>query len=112
VAFRRGNGLAKLREDLERGRQKGLLQLKQELESRVDDPGPSSPGEYPGKDTGEFAGSFFVTERGVSNNAPHAEYLEFKPPGEGGRQPLSQGAADRELQDAVARAVAKGVRNG
>jgi hypothetical protein len=112
VAFKPGNGLSQLRADLERGRDKGLQEMKRQLEARVDDPGPSDPGEYPGVDSGVFAASFFVTENGVANDAPHAIYLEFKSPSEGGRQPFSQGAADKELQAAVAKAVAEGVRNG
>jgi hypothetical protein len=94
VSFKRGNGIARLKADLEKARRTGLLKLKQELESRVDDPGPSNPGEYPGVDSGDFAASFFVTDKGVSNSSPHAVYLEFKSPSEGGRQPFSRGAAD------------------
>jgi hypothetical protein len=112
MSFKRGNGIEKLKADLEKGRQQGLLKLKQELESRVDNPGLSGPGEYPGVDSGDFAASFFVTDKGVGNSAPHAVYLEFKSPSEGGRQPFSRGAADEELQKSVAQAVAKGVKRG
>ena len=112
MIFKRGNGIAELMKDLEKAKQAGLQKLKQELESRVDNPGPSDSGEYPGAITGEFAGSFFVTENGVGNSAPHAVYLEFKSPSEGGRQPFSRGAADEELQASVAKAVAGGMKRG
>ena len=112
MAYRRGTGLTQLRNDLAAARMQGLEELKRQLEDRVDNPGPSDPGEYPAKDTGEYAGSFFVTPDGVINTAPHAEYLEFKPPSEGGRSAFSQGAADPELQAAVAKAVAERMNNG
>ncbi len=58
MSFTRGDGVAKLKADLERARAGGGKELMKQLKDRVGDSGVSRPGEYPGKDTGELAASF------------------------------------------------------
>lgn len=113
MAFKPGKGLAQLHADLKKGKQAGLLELKMQLEQRVSEPGPpSEPGEYPAKQTGVFAGSFFVEDGRLVNSDETAAFLEFKPPSEGGRPAMTMAAADETVQAAVAAAVVKGVRRG
>lgn len=104
--------MTELRADLERARLRGIDRLKSEFIERVSRDAVSLPGQFPGRDEGDFIEAFGTTEEGVTNDGEYAEALEFKPPSEGGRRPFGKAAEDEAIHAAVVEEIVGVLRNG